>query len=100
MSYANEAKNSIASITVITGDNFESPELALQLGFAMIYGKPIVLVVEKKVKLPDALIKIASFVQRVDMDNDTDMHNSRRSLQVYLESLKYGGPASAPRFDA
>ena len=89
-----------ACITVITGDNFEAPEVALQLGFAMIYGKPLILVVEKNVKLPDSMVKLATLVQRVDFKNDLEMYQSRLNLQKYLETLNYGGPAGSPRLDA
>lgn len=100
MDLQDRIKDCKVSIIVMMNGNFDAPEVALQIGFAMIHGKPMVLVVDKTVVIPDALVKVSSFVQRVDMKNEQEMYNSQVSLQNYLRTLNYGGPAGAPRIDA
>lgn len=72
---------------VVTSDFLKDPLCALQLGYAMILDKPIVLIADKNLKIPASLTKIAKVIERVDINNKNDMKRATESIVSMLRTL-------------
>ena len=68
---------------VVTSSFLKSPLCALQIGYAVILGKPIILIVDKNLQLPQSLVKIAGLIERVDTNNPDDMNRAKQSIQNF-----------------
>lgn len=70
----------------IIDDNFiKDPLCALQIGYAVLLGKPIVLMVDESVKVSATLEKAAQGIIRVDMKNPASMQRGQEDLAKWLK---------------
>lgn len=71
----------------IVGDAFlKDPACALQLGYAILLDKPIILIVDKKTKIPESLVKVAQVIERVDLNNEADMKRATESMAMFARN--------------
>jgi hypothetical protein len=75
-------RKSALSITICDGS--ASPELCLQLGAAIMYGKPIILVVLDGVQLPPRLENLADAVVRGSMEDSTVQDRLREAVMKVI----------------
>lgn len=73
---------------LVTDSYFKDALCATQLGLAILLDKPIALIVDKTVKLPSKLIKVANKIDYVDMKNEEDINRASQSLYDFVNSLK------------
>jgi len=72
--------------TALMTKNFlESPQCALELGFAILMDKPIILIVDKTTEIPGNLLRAAKRIERVDMDNPADKARAYESIRQMME---------------
>lgn len=87
-------KEAIASCNtfagIMTQNALEDPGVALQLGYALMLDKPIVLIVDKTMQVPASLVKIARLIERVDTKNPVDMERAGAAVTAFAQSLKNG----------
>lgn len=86
-SSAEPMEKSAMFISIATKSYLKSPLCALQLGMAILMDKPIVLIVDKNEKMPEALVKIAKIIERVDFDNKADMSRAMKSISKFTKTL-------------
>lgn len=72
---------------IFTKNFLNSPECALQLGYAILMDKPIVLIADKNVKIPESLVKIAKLIERVDMSKPSEMARASKSLAEFTATI-------------
>jgi hypothetical protein len=69
-------------VSITPGDGKPDVKFAVELGFGIMYDKPIVLAVPPGTKLPNKLVKVADRIVELD-PNDKDTHD--RLVEVLLE---------------
>jgi len=71
----------------IVSPNFlTDPACALQLGFAILRDKPIFLLVEKNLTIPESLVKVAKIIERFDGKNpDPDMERASKAMAKFAK---------------
>lgn len=74
-------------VSLATKNYIESPLCALQLGLAILMDKPIVIIADKNEKMPEALVKIAKVIERVDFDDKADMDRALTSVNNFAKTL-------------
>ena len=67
-------KDSAMFISITPSDGRPDVKFAVELGFGIMYNKPIILVVPPGTKVPDKLVKVADRIVELDM-NDEDSRN-------------------------
>lgn len=72
---------------IVTESFLKDPLCALQLGYAILLDKPIILIADHNLKLPAALVKIAKIIERVDIKNPRDMKRASESIGNFARSL-------------
>lgn len=80
--------DSSAFVGLVTKNFLDNPACALQIGFAVLMDKPIVLIVDEKETVSKHLTKIATRIERVDMTNQTGMIRAQKAIQETLEALR------------
>lgn len=82
-----EMKKSHVFASILTDDCLKDPMVALQLGLVILLDKPIVIITDKKTKLPANLVKIAKLIERIDITNPDDLKRASRSVGEYAKTL-------------
>lgn len=72
---------------IVTDSFLKDPLCALQLGYAMLLDKPIILIADKSMKLPESLVKISKLIERVDIKNPADMRRASQSIAEFAKGL-------------
>lgn len=72
---------------VVTGNFLKDPVCILQVGCAVLMDKPIVLIVDKGVKLPQKIVKIADLIEYVDTKNQDDMARATESVKRFCMKM-------------
>ncbi len=89
---AEDSGNKIASSSLFAGivtKNFlNNPLCALQIGYAVLMDKPIVLIVDKDATIPALLTRVAKVIERVDLENPEDMARAHESISKLAEEIK------------
>lgn len=73
---------------IVTDAFLKDPLCALQLGYAILNDKPIMLIVEKSCKIPEGLTKVARVIERVDTKNPEDMKRASESIQMMARGIR------------
>jgi hypothetical protein len=82
-----ELQNSTVMTSIVTRDFMKDPLCALQLGMAILWNKPIVLLVDKTMTIPPALTKVADLIQHIDVDDPNSMKRGEAALREFIERL-------------
>jgi len=89
------AKNSKETIekcdifaSVVTKSFVDDPKCALQIGYAVLMDKPIILIVDKTVAISASLVKVAKLIERVDITSDIDMQRAMQSIKDFSARMK------------
>jgi hypothetical protein len=69
---------------LVSPDFMTDPMCALQLGFAVLKNKPIFLIVDKNLPIPDSLVKVAKIIEKVDMKNPNDIERASISIGEFV----------------
>lgn len=80
-----EASGSFMSL--VTKNYLESPLCALQLGIAVMLDKPIVLIVDKNTEVSKHLVKIASLIEKIDLNNPEELKRAIESIGKFQATL-------------
>lgn len=80
-------KQSQVYLSLVTENALKDPLCALQLGFAILFDKPIMLIVNKDAPVPKHLEKIAVAIERVDLCNPDDIDRAQEAIKKLVESL-------------
>lgn len=72
---------------IVTTDFMKDPLCALQLGLAILMDKPIILIADKAVKIPESLVKIAKVIERVDMNDKQDSSRAAQAIADFSRTL-------------
>lgn len=73
----------------IATENFlKDPVCALQLGYAILLDKPIVLIADKTMQLPASLVKVAKLIERVDIKSQEDMSRASKAVAEFARSMQ------------
>lgn len=72
---------------IVTEAFLKDPLCALQLGYAIILDKPIALIADRNVKLPESLVKVAKLIERVDTKSKADMQRASQSIAEFMRGL-------------
>jgi hypothetical protein len=75
-------KDSSIFISITPNDGKPDVKFAVELGFAIMYDKPIILAIPPGTKVPDRLVKVADRIVEIDM-NDEDSRN--RLMETIME---------------
>lgn len=75
---------------LISKHAFDDPMVALQVGYAVMLGKPILLIVDGALELPAKLVRAADAIERVNFD---DMAGAQKRIQEALTKIL---PKAAP----
>src|ERR1043165_2547822 len=70
---------------IVTDSFLNDPVCAFQIGCAILFNKPIVLIADRECKLPESLTKVAKLIERVDINNREDMARASESLRKILQ---------------
>ena len=76
-------KESAVYAGMVTDNFLKNPRCALQLGYAILMDKPIILMVDKDTKISASLTKIAKVIERVDFTNQDDLARAGRTIQEF-----------------
>lgn len=89
---ADDSGKKIQSSEVFTGiltENFlNNPLCALQMGYAVLMDKPIILIVDEKTPIPKSLAKLAKVIERINIDNPKDMERAQNSIRNFLNAMQ------------
>lgn len=80
-------KESSVYAGIVTDSFLKEPLCALQLGYAILLDKPIILIADKTMKLPESLVKVAKVIERVDIKNPADMKRASESIGSFARGL-------------
>lgn len=72
---------------VVTSNFLKDPLCVLQLGYAIVLDKPIILIVDKRMWIPESLLKVAKLIERVDLDNQSDLKRVSDSIGRFANGL-------------
>lgn len=64
-----------------------NPQMALELGLALLMDKPLVLVTDNEAKVPKSLARMAGLIQRIDMEDENSKAKGARALQEFIAQL-------------
>jgi hypothetical protein len=73
---------------VVTKSFIEDPLCALQLGYALLLDKPIVLIVDKNVQIPASLVRASKLIERVDFDDPDWASKATGAISTYIKDMK------------
>lgn len=73
---------------IVTDAFVKDPMCAMQLGFALLMDKPIILIIDKETKVPERLVKMAQLIERVDVKNEAEMNRATASIQKFMGNIK------------
>lgn len=90
---AEEIANSTVYAGLVTNAFLKDPECAMQLGFAVIFDKPIILIVDRSVVLPKRLVKIADLIERVDMAVSSEVNRASDVIREFAGRYVNGRPS-------
>lgn len=62
------------------------PACALQLGFAILNNKPIFLLVDKDLTIPESLVKVAKGIERIDRDKPGDVERAAKIMGEFARN--------------
>lgn len=92
---AEDSGAKIADSALFTGIMTESfmrdPLCALQLGYAILMDKPIVLIVDQNVQVPGALVRAAKQIEKVDLKNEADYKRAFKSIMETINNISQEG---------
>jgi hypothetical protein len=74
-------------VGLATKNYMKDPLCALQLGLAILMDKPIVIIADKGEKIPEALVKIAKVIERVNMEDQADIKRAMGTIGKFAETL-------------
>lgn len=80
-------RQSAMFVSIATKNFIKDPLCALQLGMAILMDKPIVIIADKNEKMPEALVKIAKVIEKVDFDNKADFERAMTSVGEFAQTL-------------
>ena len=72
---------------MVTSNFLDDPDCALQLGYAILMDKPIILLVDKGVKIPKALVKVADVIQHVDLKDPNWTSDAANAIGEFAKGL-------------
>jgi hypothetical protein len=81
-------EHSDAYAGLVTKNFMNDPLCALQLGYALLYDKPIILLVDKNVPLPKAVTRAATMVYRIDITDPNWTEESVKVISQFTKGLK------------
>jgi hypothetical protein len=81
-------ENSEIYAGVVTKSFIEDPLCALQLGYALLLDKPIVLIVDKNVQIPASLVRAAKVIERVDFEEPEWAVKASGAISKYIKEMK------------
>lgn len=78
-------KESASFLSVFTKNFANEPLCALQLGFAVLMDKPIILIADQSEPIPKHLIRLAALIERVDISNKTEVQRATESIARFMQ---------------
>jgi hypothetical protein len=89
---AADYKDKIQSADVYAGmvtKNFlGDPWVALQLGYALLMEKPIILLVDKDVEIPKAVVRVANLIQRIDTKDPNWTTDASQAISQFAKGVR------------
>jgi chaperonin GroEL (HSP60 family) len=73
---------------IVSENTLNDPMMALQIGYAVLLDKPIILIVDKSMKIPEGLTKIAKVIERIDKNNAADMKRASESVGNFAKQFR------------
>ena len=80
-------KDSAIMASLVTENFMQSPLCALQIGFAILYDKPICLIVDETMTIPRSLSKAARAIEKVRLGNEEDMARAMQTIKRITEEV-------------
>lgn len=81
-------ENSAMMCSVMTPNALKDPLCALQIGYAILLDKPIVLIADETMEIPKHLIKIATAIEKIRLGNAQDMARAQGTIRKIMEQFK------------
>ena len=81
-------ENSDLYAGVVTNSFMKDPACVLQLGYALLMGKPILLIVDKSVTIPPNLVRVAALIHRIDINDANAMKEAGTVVANFAASMK------------
>jgi hypothetical protein len=80
-------KESAIMTSIVTENFLQNPLCAFQIGLAVLYDKPICLIVDETMQIPKNLSKVARAIEKVRMGNEADLFRAMNTIKKIAEDL-------------
>lgn len=77
-------------VALVTSTCLGEPHFAMQIGYAILLDKPIILLVDKTTKIPESLVRAAKRIERVDMSDKKDLERASKAIQEFSKEVHNG----------
>lgn len=80
-------KESTGFVSIFTTNYEKEPLCALQIGLAVLLDTPIIIIADHKQTIPLHITKIARLIERVDINNPSDMGRASKAIERVVATL-------------